>query len=51
MKLKNIITSKKAIKACLLLKNNSKTRIPETEIDNLIKKLEKDSDLVTSESF
>ncbi len=51
MESKNIITSKKAIKACLLLKQNSKTRIPETEINNLIKKLEKDSDLITSESF
>lgn len=39
---KNIITSRRAIKACDLLKLNSKTRIPEEDINNLIKELEKD---------
>ncbi|MBR6820736.1 MAG: hypothetical protein IKM55_00760 [Bacilli bacterium] len=43
MKEQKIISSKKAIKACQLLRSYSSTRIPETDIDNLIKEFEKDS--------
>ena len=39
---KNIITKKKAINACELLKLNPFTRIPEENINNLINELEKD---------
>ena len=37
----NIISTKEAIDACNLLKNEKSTRIPHNEIDNLINKLEK----------
>jgi len=46
MKEHNTISCRKAIDACNLLKQCSKTRIPEVDIDNLIKELEKD--LVTT---
>lgn len=39
----NIISCRKAIKACNLLKQSSKTRIPTIDIDNLINELDKDS--------
>ncbi len=42
MKDNNIISCKKAIEACNLLKQCSTTRMPETNINNLIEKLEKD---------
>lgn len=45
----NIISYKKAINACKLLKSNTKTRIPKELIDNFIVSLEKDS--VFPESF
>lgn len=38
----NIISNRKAILACNLLKNCDKTRIPVVDIDNLIDELEKD---------
>lgn len=43
MKDKNMISCKRAIDACNLLKNCKKTRIPENEINNLIYELEKDA--------
>ena len=43
MQEQSIISHKKAIEACRLLKSCSSTRIPITNIDNLIEKLEKDS--------
>lgn len=43
MKDNNIISCKKAINACNLLKHNSTTRIPKDSIDSLINELEKDS--------
>lgn len=43
MKDNNIISCRKAINACNLLKQCSTTRIPETDINNLINELEKDS--------
>jgi len=46
MKENNIISLKMAIDACKLLKQYPYTRIPEEDIDNLIKELEKDSVLV-----
>ncbi len=39
----SIITNKEALNACVLLKENSKTRIPEEHINNLINKLEKNT--------
>ena len=36
----NIISSRKAVKACKLLKENISTRIPLKDIDNLIKEME-----------
>lgn len=39
MKEKDIITKKEALNACILLKNNDKTRIPEKDIDDLIEKI------------
>lgn len=39
MKESNIITKKEAINACILLKNNDKTRIPEIDIDDLINEI------------
>ena len=38
-----IISCRKAINACKLLKQCSTTRIPEKDLDNLIDELEKDS--------
>ena len=46
MKEHNIISCRKAINACNLLKQCSTTRIPEIDISNLIDELEKDSDTV-----
>ena len=43
MKMNNIITTKEAIIACKELKENNNTRIPYTDIDNVIKEFEKDS--------
>lgn len=43
MKDNNIISCRKAIDACNLLKQCSTTRIPKTDINNLIDELEKDS--------
>ncbi len=43
MKDNNIISCKKAIHSCNLLKECSKTRIPQMDIDNLINELEEDS--------
>lgn len=43
MKDNNIISCRKAIDACNLLKKYPNTRIPEENIDNLINELEKDS--------
>lgn len=43
MKNNNIISEKKAINACNLLKKCSTTRIPKIDIDNLINELKKDS--------
>ncbi len=43
MKENNIISCRKAIDACNLLKKSPKTRIPKNDIDNLINELEKDS--------
>ena len=43
MKEHNVISCRKAVDACYLLKQCSTTRIPEEDIDNLIKELEKDS--------
>lgn len=43
MKDNNIISCRKAIDACNLLKQYPTTRIPEENIDNLINELEKDS--------
>ena len=40
---KNIITNKEAINACKALKENPNTRIPISEIDNIIKEFEKNS--------
>ena len=40
MKDNNIISCKKAIHACNLLKECSRTRIPQMDIDNLINELE-----------
>lgn len=37
----NIINKGKAIKACLLLRNNPYTRIPLIEIDNTIEEIKK----------
>lgn len=42
MKENNIISVKKAVEACILLKNNSCTRIPIDDINDLIKELERD---------
>lgn len=42
MKDNNIISCRKAINACNLLKHNSTTRIPKDSIDNLINELEND---------
>lgn len=46
MKDNNIISCKKAIHACNLLKECSKTRIPQMDIDNLINELEEDSVMI-----
>lgn len=46
MKEHNIISNTKAIEACKLLKNCPTTRIPEENINELIKDLEKDSVIV-----
>ena len=46
MKEENIITCRKAIEACNLLKKYQSTRIPEEDIDKLINELEKDSIIV-----
>ena len=43
MKDNNIISCRKAIDACNLLKQYPTTRIPEENINNLINELEKDS--------
>ena len=43
MKDNNIISCQKAIDACNLLKQCTNTRIPKTDINNLIDELEKDS--------
>ncbi|MBE6140645.1 MAG: hypothetical protein E7172_03825 [Firmicutes bacterium] len=43
MKEHNVISYRIAVDACYLLNQFSKTRIPEEDIDNLIKELEKDS--------
>ena len=43
MKEHNVISCRKAVDACYLLKQCSTTRIPEEDINNLIKELEKDS--------
>lgn len=43
MKENNVISYRKAVKACCLLKQCSTTRIPITNIDNLIEELERDS--------
>lgn len=43
MKEKNIITTKEAINSCKDLKENNNTRIPSTDINNIIKEFEKDS--------
>ena len=43
MKENNIISCRKAIEACSLLKQCSTTRIPEEDINKLIKELEEDS--------
>ena len=43
MKNKSIITNKEAINACKALKENSNTRIPISDIDNIIKEFEKNS--------
>ena len=42
MKDNNIITTKEDINSCKKLKENNNTRIPSTDIDNLIKEFEKD---------
>ena len=42
MKDKKIISTKKAIKACTLLKENPNTRIPKNDINNLINQFEKE---------
>lgn len=39
MKENNIISQKEAINACNLLKDNSNTRIPKEDIENLLYKL------------
>jgi len=41
MQQKNVITQKKALEACYLLKQCVTTRIPNSDIDNLIEELEK----------
>ena len=46
MKDNNIISCKKAIHACNLLKECSRTRIPQMDIDNLINELEEDSVMI-----
>lgn len=46
MKNNNIISCRKAIDACIRLKNNPSTRIPKEDINNLINELNKD--LVTN---
>lgn len=43
MKENNIISVREAINACVLLKENSSTRIPEVDINNLIDEFERDS--------
>ena len=43
MKENNIISYDEAIKACIKLKRNSNTRIPESDINHLISEFEKDS--------
>lgn len=43
MKEHNVISCRKALEACYLLKQCSNTRIPEIDINNLIEELEKDS--------
>lgn len=42
MKEKSIISNKEVINACKALKENNNTRIPMSEIDNIIKEFEKD---------
>ncbi len=42
MKDNNVISTKKAINACTLLKENPKTRIPKNDIEELIKELKKE---------
>lgn len=46
MEKNKIISCKKAIDACCLLKKCPTTRIPEKDINNLINELEKDSNLI-----
>ncbi len=43
MKNKDIITNKEAINGCKALKENPNTRIPMSDIDNILKELEKNS--------
>lgn len=43
MRDKHIITNKEAINVCKALKENNNTRIPPSEIDNIIKEFEKES--------
>lgn len=42
MKEKNVISHRKAIEACYLLKENVNTRIPKNDINNYLDELEKD---------
>lgn len=46
LKEKNIISCKKAIKACILLKECQNTRIPEEDIDNLIEEFKTETVIV-----
>ena len=39
----NLITSKEALNSCLNLKKHNNTRIPSSDIDNLIKEFTKNS--------
>ncbi len=43
MKNKDVITNEEAINACKALKENTNTRIPISDIDNIIKEFEKNS--------
>lgn len=47
LKENNIITTKKAIKSLILLKNNPTCRIPNNDIDNLINKLKEELEPIT----